>query len=65
MTDYNRCTYDSLKIEEYENNKNMIEEVASINLNTYLKRKGRSLSLCVLRPLTKAGIGTLGELIQA
>jgi hypothetical protein len=65
MTDYNRCTYHTLKIEEYENNKNMIEEVTSINLNTYLKRKGRSLSLCVLHPLTRAGIGTLGELIQA
>jgi hypothetical protein len=65
MTDYNRCTYDSLRIEEYESNKIMIEEVASINLNTYLKRKGKSLSLCILRPLTKAGIETLGELIQA
>jgi hypothetical protein len=39
LTDYNRETYRTLLEEEYECDKNLIEEVSSINLKTYLKRK--------------------------
>ena len=65
LTDFNRKSYETRKSEEYENDKNLIEEVSSINLITYLKRQGRTMSLCVLRPLTRNGILTLADLTQA
>ena len=65
LTDFNRKSYEDQMTEEYENDKNLIEEVSSINLVSYLKRQGRTMSLCVLRPLTRNGILTLSDLIQA
>jgi hypothetical protein len=50
---------------EYESDKNLIEEVAAINLETFLKRKNRMFVLCILKPLTNLGITYLGELVQA
>jgi hypothetical protein len=65
LTDYNRVRYSSLDVNEYESDRNLINEIASINLETYLKRKGKIFSLCILKPLTKLGLSTLGELTQA
>jgi exonuclease III len=64
ITDYNRKQYEKLESEEFESDKNLIEEVASINLKTYLERKKLTLHLCMLKRLNKIGINTLGELIQ-
>jgi hypothetical protein len=65
LTDYNRETYRTLLEEEYECDKNLIEEVSSINLKTYLKRKGKVFMLCMSNLLSSNGITTLGELTQA
>jgi exonuclease III len=65
MTDYSREQYCSMEEHEYESDKNLIEEVAAINLETYLKRKNRMFVLCILKPLTSLGITYLGELVQA
>jgi hypothetical protein len=51
--------------EEYETEKNSIAEVSSINLATYLKRKNKVFMLYMIKPLTRNGITTLGELTQA
>ena len=64
ITDYNRGLYQELKQEEIEIDKNLIDEVTTINLKTYLTRKNRIFSLCILKPITQKGITTLGELIQ-
>jgi hypothetical protein len=64
ITDYNRVQYSKLEYQEIESDKNLIEEIASINIETFLKRKNRVFSLCILKPITKLGITTLGELIQ-
>jgi hypothetical protein len=65
LIDYNRETYKSIQQEEFETDKNLIDEVSSINLTTYLTRKNKVFMLCMIKPLTKNGITTLGELIQA
>jgi hypothetical protein len=65
IIDYNRETYKNILPEEYESDKNLIDEVSSINLTTFLKRKNKVFMLCVIKPLTQNGITTLGELIQA
>jgi hypothetical protein len=65
IIDYNRETYNNILQEEYESDKNLIDEVSSINLATYLKRKNKIFMLCMIKPLTRNGITTLGELIQA
>jgi hypothetical protein len=44
----------------HESDKNLIDEVSSINLTTYLTRKNKVFMLCIIKPLT-----TTGELIQA
>ncbi len=64
IIDYNRNKYQTLEENEYETDKNLINEVASINMETFLKRKGRVFSLCLLKPITNLGISTLGELVQ-
>jgi exonuclease III len=64
IIDYNRNKYQTLEENEYGTDKNLINEVASINMETFLKRKGRVFSLCILKPITKLGIITLGELVQ-
>ena len=65
IIDYNRETYQSILQDEFETDKNLIDEVSSINLITYLTRKNKVFMLCMIKPLTKNGITTLGELIQA
>jgi len=65
IIDYNRETYKSIQQEEFETDKNLIDEVSSINLKTYLTRKNKVFMLCMMKPLTKNGITTLSELIQA
>ncbi len=65
LTDYNREMYKSLSEEEYECDKNLIEEVSSINLKSYLKRKEKVFMLCMSNLLSSNGITTLGELTQA
>ena len=65
IIDYNRDRYHQIDENEYETDKNLINEVASINLETYLKRKKKIFSLCILKPITNLGIITLGELVQA
>ena len=65
IIDYNRDSYNNIAPEEYETDKNLIDEVSSINLTTFLKRKKKVFLLCMLKPLTAMGITTLGELTQA
>jgi hypothetical protein len=65
IIDYNRDRYHQIDENEYETDKNLISEVASINLETYLKRKKKIFFLCILKPITNLGIITLGELVQA
>jgi hypothetical protein len=65
ITDYNRELYKDLEPEEAESDKNLINEISSINLKTYLKRKNRVLAVCVLKKLNDLGITTLGELMLA
>ena len=65
IADYNREQYKSLEPHEYETDKILIDEVASIDLLTYLKRKKRLFSICIAKPLIGLGLTTLGELTQA
>ena len=65
IIDYNRESYTKIPSEEYETDKNLIDEVSSINLTTFLRRKKKVFLLCMLKPLTTNGITTLGELTQA
>jgi ribosomal protein L22 len=65
IIDHNRELYSTITQEEYESDKNLIDEVSSINLSTYLKRKKRVFMLCMAKPLTNNGITSLGELTQA
>ncbi len=67
ITDFNRNTYStSIQNEDQEfTDKFMINEVSSINLKTYLTRKGRTLLLCLLNTLTKLEIHTLADLVQS
>jgi hypothetical protein len=51
--------------EEFETAKNLIDQVSSISLRTHLTRKNKVFMLCMIKPLTKNGIKTLSELIQA
>jgi hypothetical protein len=65
IIDYNREQYRRLENIEYETDKNLIDEVSSIDIKSYLTRKKRVFSLCILRPITRLGVITLGDLIQA
>jgi hypothetical protein len=65
IIDCNRETYQSILQDEFENDKNLIDEVSSINLTTNLTWKNKVFMLCMIKPLTKNAIITLGELIQA
>lgn len=64
ITDANRKGYETLSTEEYETDKNLIEEVASINLQTYLKRKNKPFQTCIAGNLHNEGIVNLGQAIQ-
>jgi hypothetical protein len=65
IIDHNRNEYKNLPTEKIESDKNLIEEVASINIKTYLKRKKKDFHLCMMGELTRLDIVTLGELTQA
>jgi exonuclease III len=65
LTDYNRSEYEKLSSEEYESDRLLINEIASINLATYFKRKKETFASCMIIKLTKVEIHTLGELAQA
>jgi exonuclease III len=65
IIDYNRETYKSLTHEKYSTDINLLNEVSSINLATYLKRKNKVFMVCMLKPLTENGIITLGDLVQS
>jgi hypothetical protein len=65
ITDYNRERYKEISVEERESDKNLIDEVSSINLKTFLSRKGLMFMLYILKQLNKAGITTLADLVQA
>jgi hypothetical protein len=43
---------------------NVTNEVSSINLKEYLKRKNKPFHLCILKSITNAGIDSLGELLR-
>jgi exonuclease III len=64
IIDYNRKLYNQFPPERYEVDINLITEVASINLESYLVRKKELFLLCLIKPLTKIGVRTLGEMIQ-
>jgi hypothetical protein len=64
LTDFNRKSYESLSEEEYESDRNLIEEVCSINVNTYLERMNRPFAVCVNRIVMNNGVVTLGELVR-
>jgi exonuclease III len=65
LTDYNRSEYEKLTSDEYESDRLLINEIASINLATYFKRKKEMFASCMIINLTKAEIHTLGELTQS
>jgi exonuclease III len=65
ITDHNRLTYNTLSSEEIESDKNLIDEISSINIKNYLTRKGRMFQICILNKLSKNGITSLAELTQA
>jgi hypothetical protein len=65
IIDHNREVYNTLTNDEFESARNLINEVSSLNLNTYLIRKGKMFIACILKQLTNNGITTLAELIQA
>ena len=64
ITDYNREQYEKMEDEDTETNKHLINEISSIDLLEYLKRKNSLLMICLLKTLTMNGITTLGELVQ-
>jgi hypothetical protein len=65
IIDYNREQYAKMNKFEYEADKNLIDEVSSINIKNFLTRKNKIFILCIAKPLTNLGLTTLGELIQA
>ncbi len=46
-------------------NKNLIDEISSINLKTFLTRKNKPFILCILKLVNDSGITTLADLVQA
>jgi hypothetical protein len=65
ITDGNRKEYTEITQDQFITDKNLIEEVASINIKTFLQRKKKEFHLCMLNELTKMDILTLGDLTQA
>jgi hypothetical protein len=66
ITDYNRSNYEQIPdIEDDVNlDKYIVDDVASINLSTYLERKNKVFHICILKSFAELGITTLHELIQ-
>ena len=63
LTDYNRSNLNLSLTDENEIAK-FVNEIASISMITYFERKNMMFHLCMIKPLTKMGINTLGELYQ-
>ena len=63
ITDHNRDQYQLDQIPPKILN-DVINEVSSINLLTFLKRKRKVFLVCMIKQLNNIGIFTLGELIQ-
>jgi hypothetical protein len=66
ITDYNRNYYINQSINNAAiiEEPRVIEEIASTNLKSYLKRKKKVFHVCILNEITKLDIHTLGELIR-
>jgi len=64
ITDFNREQYKSINEEDFETDKLLINEISSINLSIYLRRKKHLFMACMLKPLETRGISSLGELVQ-
>ena len=64
ITDSSRKDYEALEKEEYESDRNLIEEIMSINIETFLLRKRRPLQACLAKLLRKNGISCLGQAVQ-
>jgi hypothetical protein len=63
LIDYSRNSiYDNST--EIMEDMNVTNEVSSINLREYLKRKNKPFHLCILKSITNAGIDCLGELVR-
>jgi hypothetical protein len=65
ITDYNRKSYENMEPEILESDTHLINEIVSINLEEYLKRKKLVFMQCIVRPLLQREILTLGELTQS
>jgi hypothetical protein len=65
ITDYNRNLYETMDLEISKTDKHLINDIVSINLEEYLKRKKLVFMQCIVKPLLQKGICTLGELTQA
>jgi hypothetical protein len=64
LTDNNRTRYEALTEDEYECDRNLIEEVCSINIKIYLERKNRPFAVCINKAMLNVGILTLGDLVR-
>ena len=65
ITDHNRELYKSFTYEEVITDKNLIDEISSINIRNFLKRKGKLFMTCIMKQLNTYGIETLAELVQS
>jgi hypothetical protein len=65
ITDYSRKSHENTDLEMIKSDKHLINDIVSINLDDYLKRKKLVFMQCIVRPLLQKGICTLGELTQA
>jgi hypothetical protein len=63
LTDYYRSNLTSENKSQSEIDQ-IVDDVSSINISSFLKRKKLPLHSCVLKPLTDVGVETFGELIQ-
>jgi hypothetical protein len=64
IIDYNRETYQSMLQDEFETDKNLIDEVSSINLKNYLTRKNKVFMVCMIKPLTRMELQHLVNLFR-
>jgi len=64
ITDFNRRKYTQLAIEAEMEDKLLVEEMASIDIMTHLRRTNKIFHACIMKKLQKIGINSLGELIR-
>jgi len=63
IIDYNRIRYNNDLLLSLGDS-NIIDEVSSINLNSYLERKSRPFHVCIQKSLSVVGVETIGDLIR-